>query len=166
MSGYKFDYEKKVWGGEMLRLSPIYLRASRLFFALKDIKNENGKLLDIGCGAGDFIEAFSYYLPKYELIGIDISPEHPDIVEKDFFTYTPSPHLQNILVIGNPPFGRSCSLAIKFFNHASKWANVIAFIIPRTFRRVSIHNKLNVYFHQRMTLFLSRSFYSLRNKLQ
>lgn len=27
------------------------------------------------------------------------------------------------------------------------WADVIAFIIPRTFRRVSIHNKLNTNFH-------------------
>ena len=39
------------------------------------------------------------------------------------------------------------SLAIKFFNHASKWASVIAFILPRTFRRVSIQNKLNLNFH-------------------
>ena len=39
------------------------------------------------------------------------------------------------------------SLAVKFFNHASKWANVIAFIVPRTFRRISLQNKLNAKFH-------------------
>ncbi len=40
-----------------------------------------------------------------------------------------------------------CSLAIKFFNHSAKWTNVIAFIIPRTFRKASVQNKLNKSFH-------------------
>ena len=53
----------------------------------------------------------------------------------------------NILVIGNPPFGKVSSIAIKFFNHSSIWSNVIAFIIPRTFRRPSVQNKLNKMFH-------------------
>lgn len=73
MAGYKFDYETKVWGGEKLRVSPIHFRASRLFFALKELKNQNKKLLDVGCGAGDFIEAFSFYLPKLNLTAVDIS---------------------------------------------------------------------------------------------
>jgi hypothetical protein len=38
-------------------------------------------------------------------------------------------------------------LAIKFFNHSAQWAKVIAFIIPRTFRRPSVQNKLNNSFH-------------------
>lgn len=93
-------------------------------------------------------------------IGIDIAPEHPDIIKKDFFDYSPfdkkfdkkfdknfKDNKKRILVIGNPPFGRVCSNAIKFFNHAAKWATVIAFIIPRTFRRVSVQNKLNEMFH-------------------
>ncbi|MDO8340715.1 MAG: class I SAM-dependent methyltransferase, partial [Candidatus Woesebacteria bacterium] len=74
MAGYKFDYETKVWGGEKLRVSPIHFRASRLFFALKELKNKKGiKLLDVGCGVGDFVEAFSYYLPKLNLTAVDIS---------------------------------------------------------------------------------------------
>ena len=46
---------------------------------------------------------------------------------------------------------QTCALpifAIKFFNHASKWADVIAFIIPRTFRKASIINRLDRYFHK------------------
>lgn len=78
-------------------------------------------------------------------IGIDISPEDTNITKMDFFDYTPEPN-KNILVIGNPPFGKVSSMAIKFFNH-SEWANVIAFIIPRTFRRPSVQNKLNKQFH-------------------
>jgi len=84
-------------------------------------------------------------------IGIDIEPEHSEIIKKDFFDFHPAPVSQTckdeILVIGNPPFGKVSSLAIKFFNHAAKWADLIAFIIPRTFRRISVHNKLHTQFH-------------------
>ena len=80
-------------------------------------------------------------------IGIDISPENKNIIKMDFLKYTPQSHINNILVIGNPPFGKISSIAIQFFNHSAKWANVIAFIIPRTFRRPSVQNKLNNMFH-------------------
>lgn len=88
---------------------------------------------------------------KNKIVGLDIAPEHPDIIKQDFFKYKPplktTELKQNILVIGNPPFGRVSSIAIKFFNHAAEWANVIAFIIPRTFRKPSVQNKLNKMFH-------------------
>ena len=81
-------------------------------------------------------------------IGLDIAPENNiHIIRQDFFTYQPPDNKTNILVIGNPPFGKVSSLAIKFFNHAAKWCHVIAFIIPRTFRRSSVQNKLNTSFH-------------------
>lgn len=89
--------------------------------------------------------SFFHQLDCNNKIGIDIAPETEDVVKMDFFDYTPS--AENILVIGNPPFGKVSSNAIKFFNHAAKWATVIAFIIPRTFRRPSVQNKLNSRFH-------------------
>jgi hypothetical protein len=79
-------------------------------------------------------------------IGIDILPGHPDIIEQDFFTFNP-PNVKKILTIGNPPFGRVSSLAVKFFNHAAQWSDVIAFIIPKTFRKTSVQNRLNLNFH-------------------
>jgi len=96
--------------------------------------------------AGD--GSFLTQIPTEKRIGIDILPEHKDIVQQDFLTYNPNiSSSSSILVVGNPPFGRNSSLAVKFFNHASDWANVIAFIIPRTFRRISIQNKLSLNFH-------------------
>jgi hypothetical protein len=100
-------------------------------------------VIEPSAGNGSFLTR----IPTKNKLGIDISPEHKDIIKQDFLTYTPPSDLKKILVVGNPPFGRVCSLAIKFFNHASKWADVIAFIIPRTFRRVSVQNKLNMNFH-------------------
>ena len=91
--------------------------------------------------------SFLMRIPTPNKIGIDICPEHEDIIQQDFFTYMPPSHMCKVLVVGNPPFGRVSSLAIRFFNHAAKWANVIAFIVPRTFRRISVQNKLNLHFH-------------------
>jgi hypothetical protein len=80
-------------------------------------------------------------------IGIDLLPDDENIIKQDFFDYYPPPNKEDILVIGNPPFGRVSSLAIKFFNHSAKWASVIAFIIPRTFRKISVQNRLDDRFH-------------------
>ena len=99
-------------------------------------------IVEPSAGNGSF---YSQLPEGYHKIGLDISPEHPDIQRHDFFDYLP-PTNQRILVIGNPPFGRVSSLAVKFFNHAAEWANVIAFIVPRTFRKISVQNKLHGHF--------------------
>jgi hypothetical protein len=78
--------------------------------------------------------------------GIDILPNNTDIIKMDFFDYTPETD-KKYLVIGNPPFGKISSLAIKFFNKSAEFSECIAFIIPRTFKRVSVQNKLNLNFH-------------------
>lgn len=100
-------------------------------------------VVEPSAGNGSFLTK----IPTSKKIGIDIEPEHADIIKKDFFDYVPYVGFNNILVVGNPPFGRVSSLAIKFFNHAAEWCNVIAFIIPKTFRRVSLQNRLNKKFH-------------------
>ena len=111
-----------------------------------DNDNETDKPWDLvvepSAGNGSFLNQ----LPDTNKVGIDIAPEGPGIVQQDFLTYTP-PANTNILVIGNPPFGRVSSTAIKFFNHAAKWAKIVAFIVPRTFRKTSVQNRLDLSFH-------------------
>ena len=96
---------------------------------------------------------------RVNIVGIDIAPEWgdgekgdgctdaPTLLTMDFFDYRPPADKKCVLVIGNPPFGKVSSLAIQFFNHAAKWAKVIAFIVPRTFRRPSVQNRLHRDFH-------------------
>lgn len=50
------------------------------------------------------------------------------------------------LTVGNPPFGKSSSLAVKFFNQAAQFSSVIAFIVPKTFRKESLRKKLDRHF--------------------
>jgi len=100
-------------------------------------------IIEPSAGSGNFL----FKLPLHNRIGIDISPDNDEIVEFDFLKYKPDTTKKNILTIGNPPFGKVSSLAVKFFIHSTIFSNVIAFIIPRTFRKVSIQNRLNLNFH-------------------
>jgi len=100
-------------------------------------------IIEPSAGSGNFY----FKLPNEKTLGMDIQPDNKQIIKKNFFEYIPNQNNnQSVLVIGNPPFGRVSSLAIKFFNHASTFANVIAFIIPKTFRKVSVQNRLDLNF--------------------
>lgn len=98
-------------------------------------------LLEPSAGRG----AFFMLLDKGKREGIDLEPKCTGVKKGDFFDYSPDPS-KKYLVVGNPPFGRGCSLAVKFFNKAAEFADVIAFIIPRTFKRISIKNRLALNF--------------------
>ena len=77
----------------------------------------------------------------------DITPKMSYIKKADFFKIIIT---DNTLIIGNPPFGFASNLAIKFFNHAaSQKAKIIAFILPRTFKKDGIKNKLNLNYELR-----------------
>ena len=103
--------------------------------------NEYDILLEPSAGRG----AFYKLLPPSKREGVDLDPKFEGIEKKNFLTYQPRVK-KKYLVIGNPPFGRISSLAIKFFNKSATFADTIAFILPRTFKRVSVQNKLNLYF--------------------
>jgi hypothetical protein len=97
--------------------------------------------LEPSAGSGSFFNI----MDETKKIGFDIEPKKEGIYKMDFFDYRPQQD-KKYLVFGNPPFGRGSSLAVKFFNKSAEFANCIAFIIPRTFKRVSIQNKLNLNF--------------------
>ena len=79
-------------------------------------------------------------------VALDIEPEAPNIIQQDFFTYKPPEGYNKILIIGNPPFGQQSTLAVKFFNYSATFADTIAFILPRSFKKYSLQNQLNLYF--------------------
>lgn len=98
--------------------------------------------LEPSAGAGCFLRN----LPRPR-IGLDISPAGPGITKENFLLWQPAARRKNIIVVGNPPFGKNASLAVRFFNHAAKFSCRIAMVFPRTFRKNSIINRLNQHFH-------------------
>ena len=66
--------------------------------------------------------------------------------------------------LGNPPFGQQNSLAVNFFNEASKFCNTIAFILPLSFKKDSVQNRLNLSFHLKEEINLSECEFLLVNE--
>lgn len=91
--------------------------------------------------------AFLAHLPK-GVFAMDIDPQGPNIVEQDFLTFDASSREDGqCLIIGNPPFGKNASTAVRFFNRAADvGADVIAFVVPRTFAKISLLNRLDLAF--------------------
>ncbi len=103
-------------------------------------------IIEPSAGTGNFIKQF----PKeIDTFGYDLNPEEESIVKEDWFKVdkTLFNQYKSILVCGNPPFGQQNTLAISFFNEAAKFCETIAFILPLSFKKDSIKNRLDLNFH-------------------
>lgn len=101
-----------------------------------------------GCGC------FFQVLPRNRRTGIDLDPrEIPEIngkgngkgiIKSDYLDWFPkaTSRLPKYVVIGNPPFGKRGKLVVDFFNH-SDFAEIIAFIVPVSFRKFAIQRQLS-----------------------
>ena len=100
-------------------------------------------LVEPSAGTGAFFREL-----EGEKLGFDINPKYPGIFRKDFLRIDISDYtfIKEISVLGNPPFGHAGNVAIKFFNHSAKFAQYIGFILPKTFKKISIENRLNLSF--------------------
>jgi len=91
--------------------------------------------------------AFLKVLPsEVSRLGIDLDPKMDGIVRGDFLTWTPTTEQKRVF-FGNPPFGRQGSLAKSFIQHASTMADIIGFILPRSFMKPSMSRAFPLKFH-------------------
>lgn len=98
-------------------------------------------MVEPSAGTGSFLK-----LSPVGSLAYDVDPKYPGIQTADFLTVT-LPRGRPIAIIGNPPFGKNASMAVRFFNHAAWQSSVIALILPRSFRKASIQNRLDPAFH-------------------
>lgn len=96
-------------------------------------------------GRGAFVD-----LMPHPRIALDIAPQRADISRADFLDWTPETTPRPAIVVGNPPFGKNASLAQRFFNHSARFASVIGFIVPKTFQKRSMVNRLDPFMHLRL----------------
>ena len=92
-------------------------------------------------GNGSFLHNISF-----EKIGIDLEPMAKDIIKQDYLKWNPPPN-KEIIIFGNPPFGKQSSLAKAFIVKSCKFAKVIAFILPKSFIKPSMFNAFDLKFH-------------------
>ena len=101
------------------------------------------RFIEPSAGTGVFYDL----LPEGS-IGIDIDPQHADLVEADFLGWEPDKNdPSNTVIVGNPPFGSRGRLAVRFFNHAAVMADTVAFIVPVIFAKYFIHKQLPADWH-------------------
>jgi predicted RNA methylase len=50
------------------------------------------------------------------------------------------------IVIGNPPYGVAANMAIKFVNKAAEISDDVRMVLPASFQRDSVKNKINTDF--------------------
>ena len=96
-------------------------------------------------GSGAFLDAFERAGIK-EYWACDIEPCDSRVSDGDFLT-TSIETTPPWITVTNPPFGRNNALSVPFFNHAANCSDVIAFIVPRSWRKWSVSNRLDHRFH-------------------
>jgi hypothetical protein len=80
----------------------------------------------------------------------DIDPENKEIEKQDFLEleYKDLSNKYNkIHIIGNPPFGRQSSTAIKFIKKCCLFSKSISFILPKSFKKNSMQKCFSDHFH-------------------
>ena len=95
----------------------------------------NDLIIEPSAGNGTFIENIKLLSTNYKFY--DIEPEHNEVYKQDFLEIDYKKLKQkyiNIHIIGNPPFGRQASLAIKFIKKCCLFSNSISLILPKSFK--------------------------------
>lgn len=118
-------------------------------------------IIEPSCGNGSFYNNIEHS----NKIGIDIEPEIENVLKMDFFDfkYNSSISRDKILIIGNPPFGKQGSLAMDFINHSSLYSDTIAFILPLSFVKISVKNRIPNYYHLEYEEILPENSFLLNN---
>lgn len=113
-------------------------------------------LIEPSAGNGSFIEPIKSLSDRVKFY--DLNPEHPEIQQQDFLTLDITRTLSegsarvesrtlSVHFIGNPPFGRQSSLAIKFVKKCCVFGKSISFILPKSFKKESLKKHFSSYFH-------------------
>lgn len=147
--------------GQKDKLDKFYTKKEVASLCISQLNLDNyDVVIEPSAGSGNFSSQIE------GCIAYDIAPEHQDIIQQDFLALEIDDNLKNkkVLVIGNPPFGVQNNLAIAFFNHSAKFADTIAFILPKSFRKQSVQNRLSLDFSLVMDMDIEDNSFQLNNK--
>jgi hypothetical protein len=122
--------------------------AKKCFDLIKSQIKEKDLIIEPSAGNGAFIK---YIIAnKNNYLFYDIKPENDKIIKQNYLKLNTTIFMKRknkIHVIGNPPFGRQSSLAIKFIKKSAEFADTISFILPKSFKKTSMINKIPLNFH-------------------
>uniref|UniRef100_A0A6C0F9C2 Methyltransferase small domain-containing protein n=1 Tax=viral metagenome TaxID=1070528 RepID=A0A6C0F9C2_9ZZZZ len=110
---------------------------------------EDDLCIEPSAGNGSFINGIRSLFKNYKFY--DLEPENDEILKQDYLEYDYNTIIKkpnsNVHIIGNPPFGRQSSLAIKFIKKSCEYCDSISFILPKSFKKDSLKKHFPLNFH-------------------
>ena len=111
-----------------------------------DINKSQDLCIEPSAGNGAFITSLKDAFENTRFF--DIEPEHPDVEKQDYLELALDiSDFRKVHVIGNPPFGRQSSMIKKFIDKTCEYADSASFILPRSFKKVSMQKYFPPNFH-------------------
>lgn len=110
--------------------------------------NKKDLIIEPSAGDGAFINIIKNLSNNYKFY--DITPNDKQIIKQDYLLLDIGQFVdkfKKIHIIGNPPFGRQSSLAIKFIKKSCNFCNTISFILPKSFKKDSMKKYFPNNFH-------------------
>jgi predicted RNA methylase len=130
-----------------------------------NINSELDLIIEPSAGNGAFIPIISLLSKNYLLY--DIQPEHAEVIKHDYLQLNLKDYkvkYNKIHVIGNPPFGRQSSTAIKFIKKSCEFCDTISFILPKSFKKNSLSKQFPLNFHKVFEMDLPENSFIIENK--
>jgi predicted RNA methylase len=111
--------------------------------------NADDLIIEPSAGNGSFITGIKALTSNFKFY--DLEPENAEIIKQDYLLYDYDTIKTSIIgkihIIGNPPFGRQSSLAIKFIKKSCEFCSSVSFILPKSFKKDSLKKSFPLDFH-------------------
>ena len=128
--------------------------------------NKDDLCIEPSAGNGSFIKSIKLLFNNYKFY--DLEPDNVEIIKQDYLLFDYDKFIKTkynkIHVIGNPPFGRQSSLAIKFIKKSVEYCDSISFILPKSFKKDSLKKHIDLNFHLKYEYDLPDNSFIVDNK--
>jgi predicted RNA methylase len=136
---------RRVTGKERYYTHPdLADRLTDVMFSIIGSKADQLQWIEPAGGTGSFINALTKRGVD-NIVSFDIEPHHPRVQKADFLETQIVG--TGMIAITNPPFGRANKLCIPFFNKLAEHCSHIGFIVPKSWRKWSVQDRLHHNFH-------------------
>ena len=110
--------------------------------------NPDELIIEPSAGNGSFITGIKSITSNFKFY--DLEPDNDEIIKQDYLLYDYDiikETYSKMHIIGNPPFGRQSSLAIKFIKKSCEFCDSVSFILPKSFKKDSLKKTFPLNFH-------------------
>jgi hypothetical protein len=110
--------------------------------------SSNDLIIEPSAGNGSFISGIKSITNNFKFY--DLEPDNNEIIKQDYLDYdyvSTRETYSKIHIIGNPPFGRQSSMAIRFIKKSCEFCDSVSFILPKSFKKDSLKKTFPLNFH-------------------